>query len=251
MTTTTQSWPVLDAMPALPLYHQLAETLLAQIRAGDYLPGQRIPSEHVLAERFGVGRPTVRQATDALIQRGLLKRRRGSGTFVRSVPAQVDLFSLAGTLVSFEERGIALSSELCGRPRKTRVCEVGHPLDGRDCTHIVRLSRVDGRPVLLEEFDFDAEHFPGIVRLSLKQRSISTLVQEHFALRLQSADQTFRCAPLDAPRARLLELAGGTPILRVDRTLNFALAPAGAFARMYCRTDRFAFSQRIGGNING
>jgi GntR family transcriptional regulator len=242
---------MLDAAPPPPLYHQLAETLFAQIRAGDYLPGQRIPSEHVLAERFGVGRPTVRQATDALIQRGMLQRRRGSGTFVRSVPAQVDLFSLAGTLVSFEDRGIALSSELCGRSRKARVREPGHPLDGRDCAHIVRLSRVDDQPVLLEEFDFDAAHFPGLGRLSLTQRSISTLILEHFALRLQSADQTFRCVQLDASRARLLGLAGGATILRVDRTLNFALAPAAAFARMYCRTDRFAFSQRIGGNNHG
>jgi GntR family transcriptional regulator len=242
---------VLDAVPTLPLYHQLAEALFAQIRAGDYLPGQRIPSEHALAARFGVGRPTVRQATDALIQRGMLQRRRGSGTFVRSVPAQVDLFSLAGTLVSFEDRGIALSSELCGRSHKARVREPGHPLDGRDCTHIVRLSRVDGEPVLLEEFDFDAEHFPGLLRLPLKQRSISSLILEHFKLRLQSAEQTFRCVPLDASRARLLGLTGGAPILRVDRTLNFALAPAAAFARMYCQTDRFAFSQRIGGNNHG
>ena len=242
---------MLDAVPTLPLYHQLAEALFAQIQAGEYLPGQRIPSEHALAERFGVGRPTVRQATDALIQRGMLQRRRGSGTFVRSVPAQVDLFSLAGTLVSFEDRGIALSSELCGRPHKLRVREPGHPLDGRDCTHIERLSRVDGEPVLLEEFDFDAERFPGLLRLRRKHRSISTLIQDHFKLRLQSAEQTFRCAPLDASRAALLGLTGGTPILRVDRTLNFALAPAAAFVRMYCRTDRFAFSQRIGANNHG
>jgi GntR family transcriptional regulator len=242
---------VLEATASLPLYHQLAEALFAQIRAGDYRPGEKIPSEHALAERFGVGRPTVRQATDALIQRGMLQRRRGSGTFVRSVPAQVDLFSLAGTLVSFEDRGIALSSELCGRAHKARVRETGHPLQGRDCTHIVRLSRVDGEPVLLEEFDFDAEHFPGLARLALKQRSISTVIEEHFKLRPQSAEQTFRCVELDASHARLLELAGGTPILRVDRTLNFALAPAAAFARMYCRTDRFAFSQRIGGNNHG
>jgi DNA-binding transcriptional regulator YhcF (GntR family) len=71
---------MLDATSPLPLYHQLAEQLFSDIRAGLYAPGTKIPSEHQLAEAFKLGRPTVRQATDSLIQRGILTRRRGSGT---------------------------------------------------------------------------------------------------------------------------------------------------------------------------
>src|SRR3954447_137007 len=147
-TSEHTSSPMLDAASPVPLYHQLAERLFAQIRAGRYAPGSKLPSEHELAETFKLGRPTVRQATASLIHRGLLERRRGSGTYVRSVPAQVDLFSLGGTLVSFEARGIALEARLVGKPQVARIDEAGHPLAGREATRVVRLSSVDGEPVL-------------------------------------------------------------------------------------------------------
>lgn len=238
---------MLNSASPVPLYHQLAERLFAEIRGGRYAPGSKLPSEHELAEAFGLGRPTVRQATASLIQRGLLERRRGSGTYVRSVPAQVDLFSLAGTLMSFEARGITLASEL-DRPRIEPIDDADHPLQGRDAVRITRVSRVDAEPVLLEELDFDAGRFPGLSRHVRKDRSLSDIVEQHYHMRPESADQSFRVVTLSGPLAKRLALPAGAPILRVDRTLHFALARSAAFARMYCRTDRFAFSQRIGAN---
>jgi GntR family transcriptional regulator len=239
---------VLDAASPLPLYHQLAEELLAQIRSGSYGPGQKLPSEHALAARYGVGRPTVRQATDSLVQRGLLVRRQGSGTFVRQVPAQVDLFSLAGTLVSFERGGVALATRLLGRPKVHVIDDATHPLHGREATRVMRLSKVDETPVLLEEIDLDAEHFPAFSRIPLQGRSLSEVVEQRYRLRPQCADQTFRVTRLDAARAASLALARGAPVLAVDRTLHFPRAERAIFARMFCRTDRLMFSQRLQGN---
>jgi GntR family transcriptional regulator len=240
---------MLDAASPVPLYHQLAERLFAQIQGGSFGAGEKIPSEHELAERYGVGRPTVRQATEALIQRGVLVRKRGSGTFVRHVPAHVDLFSLAGTLVSFERGGVhGWKSRLLGRAEAHVIDEVDHPLEARRVFRIERLSEVERAPVLLEELAFDAEHFPGFERLALHNRSLSEVVERHYHMRAQSADQSFRVVALDAARAQRLGLPAGAPILRVDRTLHFALAPNAVFARMFCRTDRLVFSQRLQGN---
>jgi GntR family transcriptional regulator len=238
---------VLDAASPIPLYHQLAEELFADIRAGTYPPGEKIPSEHELAARYGVGRPTVRQATDSLIQRGLLTRRRGSGTYVRQVPAQVDLFSLAGTLVSFESSGVTLHATLLGKPRLHVVDEAGHALYGREAIRVERLSSAHDEPVLLEELDFDAARFPGLVRMKLAGRSLSEVVETEFRMRPLAADQSFRAARIDAVRAAHLGLRPRTPVLRVDRTLHFPLADAAIHARMFCREGRFVFSQRIGG----
>jgi GntR family transcriptional regulator len=239
---------VLDGASPLPLYQQLAEELFAQIRAGTYAPGARIPSEHELAARFKLGRPTVRQATDGLVQRGVLERRRGSGTYVRSVPTQVDLFSLAGTLVSFERRGVKLTTRLARRPRLETIDEPSHPLTGQNAVRVLRVSSVDGEPVLLEEIDLDAQRFPGLARHSLQGRSLSEVIEAEYRMRPTSADQSFRVARIGREQARLLALRAGEPILHVDRTLYFGSSEAAVFARMYCRTDRFVFSQRIGGN---
>jgi GntR family transcriptional regulator len=244
---------MLDAASPLPLYHQLAEDLFAQIQSGSYGAGHKLPSEHELAERYGVGRPTVRQATDVLIRRGLLMRKRGSGTYVRQVPAHVDLFSLAGTLVSFDRGGIASSSKLLGSPPmpiERRIQDETHPLHKRQSAFVRRLSEVDGEPVLLEEIDFDLRYFPGLLALPLQGRSLSDVVQQQYRMRPESADQSFRVTLIDGERASLLQVEPGAPLLQVDRSLHFEHAQTAVFARMYCRTDRLTFSQRLQGNGN-
>jgi GntR family transcriptional regulator len=73
---------MLNHQSPIPLYHQLAQLLIDKIRSGEYPVGSRIPSEHKLAAAFGIGRPTARQATDVLVRKRILVRKRGAGTFV-------------------------------------------------------------------------------------------------------------------------------------------------------------------------
>ena len=238
---------VLDSRSPVPLYHQLAEELFAAIQSGAFAPGTRIPSEHELASRYRIGRPTVRQATDTLIHRGVLERRRGSGTFVRHAPAEVDLFSLAGTLVSFERGGIAVSTELLGPTRRERVDDPAHPFAGSEVFRVVRRSFASDTPILLEELDFDAVRFPGLDAIDLAGRSISELIAERYRARAVRADQSFRVEHLDRQRAGLLALRTGVAVLRVERLLHFTRHGAAVFARMYCPSGPFVFSQSIGG----
>ncbi|MFW6357383.1 MAG: GntR family transcriptional regulator, partial [bacterium] len=97
----TSELKMLNRSSPLPLYHQLAEAILAEIRSGVYAVGAKIPSENELAAVYSIGRPTVRQALDSLVRKGILVRRRGAGTFVAPQPETVDLFSLGGTMASF------------------------------------------------------------------------------------------------------------------------------------------------------
>lgn len=103
---------MLNHQSPVPLYHQLAEILTAKISRGEYTVGSRIPSEHQLAAEYGIGRPTARQATDVLVRKRALVRKRGSGTFVLGRTEEVDLFSLAGTSASFQAKGIRVSTKM-------------------------------------------------------------------------------------------------------------------------------------------
>ena len=236
----------LNPASPLPLYHQLAELLLARIQSGEYATRSRIPSEPELARTFGIGRPTVRQATDLLVRRCRLERRRGSGTYVVEPPEAVDLFSLAGTLTSFERRGIDARTTLRKRLRRVRVDDgPENPFSGREAYAFSRLTRVEGEPVLLEEFTLDPDVFAGLERISLAGRSLAQLVEKHFHLRPTSADQSFRVARLDAARAKALGLRQGDPILQTKRRLHFPEARDAIFATLYSRTDRLVFSQTL------
>jgi len=237
----------LDPQSPLPLYHQLADRLLARIRAGEYPPGARIPSEPELARTFGIGRPTVRQATERLVREGRLERGRGSGTYVAPPRERVDLLSLAGTLASFQRRGIEVRPVLLEPVRRVRVeADPENPFAGRRAWHTSRLSRAQGAPVLLEDFFLDSDLFPGLDAVPLADGSLSRLVGERYRMRPESAEQSFRIERVDARRAGALALEPGEPVLLVKRTLHFAEARSAVFAELRCRTERFAFSQTLG-----
>jgi GntR family transcriptional regulator len=231
----------------LPLYQQLAELLGREIASGALEPGGRLPSEPELARRHRIGRPTVRQATELLVQRGLIERRRGSGTFVRSAPRQVDLFSLGGTLSSFRQGGLALTTKLLGKVSARRVAaDPENPFSERRAFLLTRLGSVAEKPVLLERLYLDAEVFVGLDELQLAGASLSRVVEEHYYLKPTHAQQSFRVAvPPDEAR-RALGLLPRAAVLLVKRSLFFPRAPRAVFCELYCRTEELVFSQTIG-----
>jgi DNA-binding GntR family transcriptional regulator len=66
-----------------PKYHRAADELRREIRSGVYAPGERLPAETTLAERFRISVPTMRQAVAVLRAEGLIDSRHGIGTFVK------------------------------------------------------------------------------------------------------------------------------------------------------------------------
>jgi GntR family transcriptional repressor for pyruvate dehydrogenase complex len=68
------------------LYRQVADSVMASIKTGDYKPGARLPSERDLAAAYKVSRPTVREAMIALEIRGLVESRHGSGIYITEHP---------------------------------------------------------------------------------------------------------------------------------------------------------------------
>ena len=67
-----------------PLYMQVRQILLSRIQSGDWRPGQQIPTEPVLASQFDVSIGTIRKAIDSLVNDGLILRKEGIGTFVKT-----------------------------------------------------------------------------------------------------------------------------------------------------------------------
>ncbi|MEU6943940.1 GntR family transcriptional regulator [Streptomyces sp. NPDC046316] len=74
----------LKAAGRTSLVDSVVEQLREQLVQGEWAVGDRIPTEHELAEQLGVGRNTVREAVRVLVHAGLLASRQGHGTFVRS-----------------------------------------------------------------------------------------------------------------------------------------------------------------------
>jgi GntR family transcriptional regulator len=225
----------------------MAAILRARIESGEYARGERIPSEHTLAAHFAVGRPTVRQATDTLVREGWLVRRRGAGTFVEAPRPAVDLFSLAGTSASFLEAGHAVNTRCIGRVERVTLDagDAAHPFSERPVLRLARTHACAGVPVLLEELYLDAELFFGLERMDLEGMSLARIAAESYGMQPCGGEQSFRVDVARGDVAGLLEVAEGTPLLMVERILDFANHPRAIYSELWCRTDRFVFRQAL------
>ena len=99
------------------LYQDLARSLLEELAAGLYPIGARLPAERELALKYGVSRPTVREAIIALEVQGLVEVKVGSGAYVRRLPGSEDLpgfnisaFELTEARLMFEGEAAALAA---------------------------------------------------------------------------------------------------------------------------------------------
>jgi GntR family transcriptional regulator len=240
---------MLNPQSPIPLYRQLADLLTLQIRRGEFAAGHRIPSEHQLAAQHGIGRPTARQAVDLLMRKGLVARRRGAGTFVCETPQEVNLFSLDGTSASFHKKGVAVETDILTGVHLRHIDNAGdNPFSNQPAFFLSRLTRADKIPVLIEDIYLHAELFAGIEALDLAGRSLSAIAEEQFYLRPVSGKQSFGIGYLSAERARHLKVTAETPVLVVNRFLNFPQRANGVYSQLWCRTDLFVFTQHIGGN---
>lgn len=91
-----------------PLYQQIKQILLDEIRQGLWKAGEQLPTESALAERFGISVGTVRRALGSLEDEGIINRREGSGTFVRT-------YKGTGSANQFQ-----IFSDIDGKPRGSR-----------------------------------------------------------------------------------------------------------------------------------
>lgn len=132
-------------------YEQIADHLRGLVASGR--PGDRLPSEAELCTRFGVSRMTARQALQVVANEGLIDRRRGAGTFIRTRPVPRDLGSPLSFSGSMRTRGMTSSSRTLtwGEVDLTPEEAAALGLDEEDDGFVLeRLRLADGIPMAIE-----------------------------------------------------------------------------------------------------
>jgi GntR family transcriptional regulator, histidine utilization repressor len=112
--------PVLDGEGAL--YEQIRRAIAGPILKGDWAPGDKLPSEHELTRLFDTSRMTVNRALTALVEEGLIVRRRRAGSFVAVPPAQHPVLKINDIKAEVLESGLAYRFEVIGRETR-QACD--------------------------------------------------------------------------------------------------------------------------------
>src|SRR5271163_3841773 len=95
----------LDRRSGIPLYHQIQQRLMDQIRSGEIKQGEPVPSIQKIAARMGVSQMTVRQAVKALCDLGVIYSRQGKGTFISGIKIERDFRHVLSFSEEMKDRG--------------------------------------------------------------------------------------------------------------------------------------------------
>ncbi len=205
-----------------PLYQQIKALLTQGLQAGDWKPGEAIPSELELAARFKVSQGTVRKAIDEMAAENLLVRRQGKGTFVATHAEQKIQYRFLRLQPDQGEGGGMQRRFLdCRRMRPPPEVARGLALErGEQVVQVRRLLLSGTAPVVLDDIWLPASLFKGLTaeRLATYRGPMYGLFETEFGVRMIRAEERIRAVAAAADEALLLEVPAGSPLLSVERT---------------------------------
>ena len=207
-----------------PLYQQIKELVLQSLQAGEWKPGDLIPSEFELAARFKVSQGTVRKAIDELAKEHLLVRRQGKGTFVATHAEQQVQFrflKLKPDHPATVSQGPA-ERHIIDCQRLRAPADVARALSLRTSDMVYRVRRVlsfDGVPTIFEDIWLPGATFKGLTaeRLSKDTRPMYAMFESDFGIRMVRAQERLRAILPSEDVCDFLKVSTNTPLLQVER----------------------------------
>lgn len=231
----------LDRGSPVPLYFQVAQELERRIMTGEIPAGTKLENEVLLAGRPGLSRPTLRQAIECLVDRGMLVRKRGVGTQVVRPRARrpVELSGLYDDLdrVGEQPRTRVLNLAVAAAP--VPVAARMELAPGTEVYVIERLRLARDEPLALMR-----NHVPlGLVDLDEERLSESGLYQllRGAGVALKIASQSIGARNATAAEARALDEPRGAPLLTMDRVVYDDVGRVVEVGSHVHRASRYSF----------
>jgi GntR family transcriptional regulator len=240
-----------DAPRFSPLYRQIKGLITRGLQAGDWKPGEPIPSESELAQRFGVSQGTVRKAIDELAAENLVVRRQGRGTFVATHHEERAQFRFLRLRRDDGAAAGPMESRILECRRMRAPLEIARALGlraGETVVSIRRLLSFEGRPTVLDDIWLPGSLFRGLSaeRLVASVGPLYGLFESEFGVRMIRAAERLRAVLADAEGAALLGVAEGSPLLQAERvTYTYEDRPVEVRRGLYV-TERFHYFNALG-----
>nr|WP_272213913.1 histidine utilization repressor [Marinicella sp. W31]MDC2879860.1 histidine utilization repressor [Marinicella sp. W31] len=206
-----------EARP-LPLHARIQRDVENRIVSGEWPPGTRIPFEHELTAEYGCSRMTVNKALSELVKKGLIERRRKSGSYVR----QPEVLSAVLEIHQLEREVRAL-----GLAYDFRLIEqVEHLADDQQRKRLIldrpgKILSVKGlhsagqRPFCLEDRLISLDEVPKARDVDFRKDPPGTWLLEQVPW--SAAEHRIKATGADASAAEMLDIAEGTPCLVIAR----------------------------------
>ncbi len=208
----------------IPLYYQVGQILRREIETGKYQPGDLIPTEAELQERFNVSRATIRQAIADLVYSGLVERKRSQGTRVASGRFEATLQELASFTNEMMTSNLNLITHILQFLYIQPPEAVQESLNLRADEMVAMMERaryVDERPIAVERWYAPLKYFPSIDKEMFKssgmEQSTYYMMMKRYNIQVTRTLDSVSAVGLQAHEARILKVEQGYPALLRSR----------------------------------
>lgn len=227
-----------------PLYDQLVDILSEKIDH-EYRPGDLMPSERELSERYGLSRTTVRLALQELERLGLVIRQHGRGTFVADRSAQTtNLMHSYSFTDQMREMGRSPETtilEFCEFEADKNLSDHMGTRIGDRLFRLKRLRSADGMPMMVERTYLPVRKFLSLKRPMLEHKALYDLIEQDFRQKIRVAEEEFFASIARPADARLLEISEGAPVLDLVRTTYNESNEIVEYTLSVARADQFKY----------
>ena len=225
--------------------HEQLRSILEELISTELVPGDPLPGERALEEKYGVSRITVRRAIGDLVAAGRLRRVRGKGTFVAPAPL-VSRLHLASFSDEMRAQRVKAGSRILLAERTTPPDEVAAFFGTPPTTEHIRLRRLrlgDGEPYAVDDAWYNSLLVPDLLENDV-YHSVYTLLESEYELGITEAEQTVTAVTAGPDNAPLLDVTPDTALLHIVR-----YARSGGHNVEFCssvyRTDRYRLTTRV------
>lgn len=204
-------------MPKESLWQAIHQQLTQDISQGVFRVGDRLPSEALLAKRFGVNRHTIRRALDALQTDRWVYTRQGAGTYVAGRPQVYQLGKRTRLRQGLGRMSAQVSLEILAsetRPAHAIECEKLQLRTDTPVHWISGIRRQDGLAISLFEVAYPAARFPDLPAIMARSSSVSDALLQAGLQDYTRAETIIAAESADPARAGLLACALGSALLR-------------------------------------
>lgn len=232
-----------DAGSGTPLYIQVANKLSSGIVSGDWRANEALPSERTLSDMLDISRVTARKAIDMLCERGMLTRRRGSGTYITPKLEQ-PLSRLTSFSEELKQRGFTAGSRWLereiGMATPIELLSLGLS-PSMPVARLKRLRTADNVVMAIETSTIPTVYIPDPYGVT---DSLYGYLEKRGAIPSRAL-QHIRAVNASAEQARLANIEPGAAMLHITRVSYLESGAAVELTHSYCRSDYYEYVAEV------
>lgn len=230
------------------LYYQIYDIMYQDIVGGKYQIGDLLPAESELMSYYKVSRATVRKAMGMLDNEGLIEKKRGHGTYVKSLKAKSEDQRIVSFLREHNGDERVASKKVVEQVVKAAGEEISKELKLSKDTQVIKLKRVryaGDKPMYIETNYIAYDWAPEVMERDFSKESLRVYYVNHCNAKLAKAEEEIYSILAEGENAKLLQVEEGTPLFYIKRTSYDEHNIAREFVKAYYRADTYHMSIKL------